>query len=97
MIASVRLRRPTLFAAALDLALALAVMWVLHVRAHRPLDSVYQIGWMLVASLILAALTCAVPLLVALLLRRGLFCTACRWGGTVLLLLISVLMLVQID
>ena len=90
------LRRSNLFAAILDFSLALAVMVALHIRVHRPLDSYYQIGWTVVAALVLTILTCAVPLVLALVLRRGLLCGVCRWAGTVLLLALSVLMLVQV-
>lgn len=96
MIRSFRFKRPTLFAAAFNLAIAIAVMCGLHIRAHRPLDTVYQVGWMLAASAVLWSITCAIPLLMAALLRRGLFCIACRWAGTVFLVLLSTIMLVQV-
>lgn len=96
MMSSERLRRSTLFAATLDFLLALAVMVGLHVRAHRPMNSAYQIAWMLVAALVLTALTCAVPLALALILRPGPLCGVCRWAGKVLLIALSALMLVQV-
>ena len=85
-----------MFAATLNLLLALAVMAGLHVRAHRPMSSAYQIAWMLVAAVVLTALTCAVPLTLALILRPGPLCDVCRWAGTVLLIALSALMLVQV-
>jgi hypothetical protein len=91
-----RLRRSNVFVATLDFSLALAVMAGLHARAHRPLDSAYEMGWLLVAALVLTALTCAVPLALALILRRGPLCGVCRWVGTVLLIALSALMLVQV-
>ncbi|MGO9302453.1 MAG: hypothetical protein ACLP3R_01965 [Candidatus Korobacteraceae bacterium] len=90
------LRQSSGFVAALDFLLALVVMVGLHVRAHRPLDSYYQIGWLVVAALVLTALTCAMPLALALILRRGPLCGVCRWAGTVLLIALSALMLVQV-
>ena len=91
-----RFRRSNVFAAALDFSLALAVMVGLHIRVHRPLDSYYQIGWTVVAALVLTILTCAIPLALALILRRGLVCNVCRWAGTVLLIALSALMLMQV-
>lgn len=96
MTRSLRLKRPTLFAAAFDLAMAIAVMCGLHVRADRPLDTTYEIGWMLAASVVLWCMTCAIPLCIAVLLRRGSFCIAFRWAGTVFLVVLSTLMLIQV-
>lgn len=96
MMSLVRFRRSNVFVAALDFSLALAVIVALHMRAYRPLDSYYQIGWTMVAALVLTVLTCAVPLALAVILRRGLLCDVCRWAGTVLLIALSVLMLVQV-
>lgn len=93
---SLRVRRPTLFVALLDLAIAILVMFALHLRGHRPLDSTYDLGWMLVAAIILWGFTCGVPLCLAAVLSRRRFGTICRWGGTGCLLLISVLMLAQV-
>ena len=91
-----RFRDSNFCAVALDFSLALAVMVGLHIRAHRPLDSYYQVGWTVVAALMLTILSCAIPLTLAVILRRGFFCNVCRWAGTVVLIALSALMLVQV-
>lgn len=96
MILPRRFRQSNAFAAALDFAIALAVMVGLHLRSHRRMDSAYQIGWLLVAALVLATMTCALPLALALILRRGTLSSVCRWAGTVILVALSALMLVQV-
>jgi hypothetical protein len=96
MISLGRFRRSNICVAALDFLLALVVMVGLHIRAHRPLNSYYQIAWTVLAALVLTVLTCAVPLALALILRRGPLRDVCRWAGTVLLIALSVLMLVQV-